>query len=400
MEPFRFASRTQWNLTPNEMTRQVAALQRRGVTLQDLTESNPTRCGLEYPTAMIQRALTQKSIVSYDPTPKGLASARLAVSQYLQSKTAAPCDPENLVLTASTSEAYSFLFRLLTEPGDSILVPHPSYPLFDFLGQLNDIDLIPYALEYAAGWHVDDSSLERAVTSKTRAVLVVNPNNPTGSGLPLEERNRLLEFCRQRALALIVDEVFLDFEFATNAPRLKTFAGATETLTFVLNGISKMLGLPQMKLAWIAASGPREWLTPAMERLEVIADTYLSVATPIQLALPSLLAEVRARVQPQILERVRGNLHFLDTCVAGTDGLCRRLVADGGWSAVLSIPRTRSEEEWVLRWLELDHVLVHPGYFFDFQRDGHIVVSLLPPPEIFQDAVQRLMARVLSDCGR
>lgn len=397
MEPFRFSSRTQWNLTPNELTRRVAALRHQGVLLYDLTASNPTQCGLEYPAEKIRSALTQKSILSYDPAPKGLASARRAVSQYLQLKTGAAFDPEHLLLTAGTSEAYSFLFRLLAEPGDSILVPHPSYPLFDFLGQLNDIELIPYALDYADRWRVDDGSLHRALASQTRAVLAVNPNNPTGSGVLPEERNFLLEFCRDHGLALIADEVFLDFEFSSDSPHLQTLAGSTATLTFALNGISKMLGLPQMKLAWIAASGPRDWLTPAVERLEVIADTYLSVATPIQLALPALLEDVRAEVHPRILERVRSNLNSLDTLVAKTAGLCRRLVADGGWSAVLSIPRTRSEEAWVLRWLELDHVLAHPGYFFDFQRDGHVVVSLLPPPEIFREAVQRMLSRVLSD---
>ncbi len=393
----RFSNRTDWNLTPNELTRRVGQLRARGHSLLDLTETNPTHCQFQYPSEEILGALSQQSALSYDPTPKGLFTAREAVARYYQARAVRTVDPQRLVLTASTSEAYSFLFRLLADPDDEILVPQPSYPLFDFLAQLSDVHLRPYRLEYDTGWHLDFHSLEQAYSSRSRAVIAVHPNNPTGSGVSLRDRSPLMSFCRERSLALIVDEVFADFGFDASSNALSSFAGEQETLTMVLNGISKMVGLPQMKLAWVAVSGPPDSVEPAMERLEVIADTYLSVGTPIQQALPVLLEKVRAKIQPQILDRVRTNLRLLDESTGKTSGLCKRLAADGGWSSVVSIPRTRSEEDWVLRWLELDHVLVHPGYFFDFPRDGYVVISLLPPPEIFQKAVQKLIARVLSE---
>ncbi|MDD5542951.1 MAG: pyridoxal phosphate-dependent aminotransferase [Acidobacteriia bacterium] len=402
----RFSNRTQWNLTPNELTRRVALLRERGRTLLDLTESNPTRCDFQYPQAIID-AISQPQSLSYNPTPQGLRSAREAVAEHY-ARHDASIDPDHLILTASTSEAYSFLFRLLAEPGDQILVPQPSYPLFDFLAQLNDVELQPYPLEYDSVWLIDWRSLEQACTPKTRGIILVNPNNPTGSGLSPRERDRLIPFCRDRELPIICDEVFVDFGFGRSSKdasskspdgsrELHSLVGETGTLTFVLNGISKMMGLPQMKLAWVATSGPQEWLTAALERLEVIADTYLSVSTPVQVALPKLLSDVQPMIQSQILDRIRANLGILDECVSKTGGLCRRLAADGGWSAIISIPRSYSEEEWVLRWLEQDHVLVHPGYFFDFHKTGYAVLSLLPHPDVFREAVQRLVARVQSE---
>jgi len=416
MNRFHFSARTDWNLKPNELSRHVAEHRRQGRELFDLTESNPTRCGFEYPEEKILGALGLRESLAYNPIPQGLAYARDAVARYYTMTTGQHIDPNHLLITASTSEAYSFLFRLLAEPGDHILVPRPSYPLLEFLSRLNDVELDPYSLEYHQGWHVDLSSMEKGLTRKTRAVVVVNPNNPTGSGILPNERKALLAFCRDREIALVSDEVFIDFEFsdrpglpggpsrmsATAIPasldsetnRLRSFIGNTEALTFCLNGISKMLGLPQMKLAWIASNGPSGSLAPALERLEVIADTYLSVSTPIQCALPLLLGDVRETMREQILTRLRSNLRALDQRVAQTGGLCERLIADGGWSAVVSVPRILSEDEWVLRWLDLDGVLAHPGYFFDFEREGYIVLSLIPPEPVFYEGIQRIFSRI------
>jgi alanine-synthesizing transaminase len=416
MNLFRFSSRTDWNLSPNELSRRVAEHRRQGRPLLDLTESNPTRCEFQYPNEKILSALSGVAGLSYEPTPQGLHQAREAVARYYKSTTGQRIDLNQILLSASTSEAYSFLFRLLADPGDQILVPRPSYPLLDFLARLNDVELTAYSLEYHQGWHVDLNSVERGLTPATRALVVVNPNNPTGSGIGVQEREALKALCRDHKLALISDEVFLDFEFGdrpcsgpgltepevTSRPgsagmekaSLRTFAGETETLTFCLNGISKMLGLPQMKLAWIVSSGPPAWLSPAMERLEVIADTYLSVGTPIQRALPVLLEDVRPAMREQILTRVRSNLTALDQRVAQMDGLCERLRADGGWSAVVSIPRTLTEDDWVIEWLDRDEVLVHPGYFFDFEKDGHIVLSLIPPEVLFREGINRVFSRI------
>jgi alanine-synthesizing transaminase len=414
MNPFHFSSRTNWDLSPNELTMRVAEHRRKGRPVLDLAESNPTRCELSFPSGKILGAFLQPENLSYEPTPLGLLQAREAVAGYYESTADLRIDPKQILLTAGTSEAYSFLFRLLAEPGDQILVPRPSYPLLEFLARLNDIDLKAYTLEYHRGWHIDLNSVERGLTSRTRALLVVNPNNPTGSGIRTQEREALTAFCRDHQIALISDEVFLDFEFvdtlsgdlpqsepqgtpSRSSPEttgLRSLVGTTGALTFCLNGISKMLGLPQMKLAWIASSGPPALLTPALERLEVIADTYLSVGTPIQRALPTMLQEVRHIMRPQILARVRSNLHALDERVAQTAGLCERLMADGGWSAVLSIPRTVTEDAWVLQWLDQDDVFVHPGYFFDFESDGHIVLSLIPPEPVFRDGIDRIFSRI------
>jgi alanine-synthesizing transaminase len=409
MMPFHFSSRTHWNLASNALALKVAELKRAGMAILDLTESNPTRCRFDYPEREILAALARTESLLYEPIPRGLATARNAVCNYYQTHSGLAIYPEHVFLTASTSEAYSFAFRLLADPGDEILIPRPSYPLFDFLARLNDVSLHEYSLEYHNGWHVDFSSLERSVTSRTRAILVVNPNNPTGSGIRDSERERLLSLCRDRQLALISDEVFLDFEFtageetpsggglATRPERLRSLAGNMETLILCLSGISKMLGLPQLKLAWMAASGPAEWLHPALERLEVIADTFLSVGTPVQHALALLLEKAYSSMRSQILNRVRSNLRTLDDRVARCSGLCERLSSQGGWSAVVSIPRTRSEEDWVLRWLAQDQVLVHPGYFFDFEQEGFLVVSLLPPPDLFREGIERLFSRIEQD---
>lgn len=375
----RFASRTEWDLTPNRLA--ALAHQRRsaGLEILNLTESNPTRCGFQYgEPARLEAA-------EYDPQPRGLLAARAAVARYY-SDWNAPAGPEHILLTSGSSEAYSCLFRLLAEPGDNVLAPVPSYPLFEFLARLNDLELRSYRLEYHQRWELEEGALETAANERTRAVIVVNPNNPTGSLVAAGERARLVEFCARRGLALIADEVFLDYSFAGGA---RSLAGETGCLTFALNGLSKTAALPQMKLGWIAASGPGA--EEALARLEVIADTYLSVGTAVQHALPGLLAG-RGAIQRQIRERTAANLRTLDELLA-RQTLAGRLEVEGGWSVVLRLPRTRTDEEWAVELLDRDGVLVHPGHFFDFPAEGCLVLSLLPRPEVFRQGAERLLAR-------
>ena len=347
----------------------------------DLTISNPTQCGLHYDAKAILEAFQNAKSLSYEPAPKGLLEAREAVVGYYKEDHGVTIDPESLLLTTSTSEAYSYVFRLLCNPQDEILVPKPSYPLFDFLGDLQDVSLIPYALEYAHGWFVDFQSVLRALTPRTRAVLLVHPNNPTGSYVQSEEMQRWNGLCHERNLALIVDEVFLDYPLAADRSR-RTFAANQDSLTFTLSGLSKIAALPQMKVAWVATTGPEAIVRPALDRLEVIADTYLSLNSPTQWAFPALL-EQRRSTQPQILDRVRTNWAHLKSLLTGKTS-CELLDAEGGWYAVLRIPGDRSDEDLAIDLLRRAKVLVHPGHFYDFPSDGHLVVSLITPNVEFQ----------------
>jgi aspartate/methionine/tyrosine aminotransferase len=301
--------------------------------------------------------------------------------------------PERLVLTAGTSEAYSFLFRLLADPGDAVLVPAPSYPLFELLGRINDVTLVHYPLAHAGGFGIDLEALDRAAKAASpRALLIVSPANPTGTFLKRREMEALDEICARGGIPIICDEVFGDYALREDPGRVTTLAGRDGALTFVLNGLSKMLALPQLKLGWIAVSGPAGDCGEAMRRLEVIADTFLSVNTPAQTAAGDLLA-LRSRIQPQILERVADNRAWLESA-AERRGSCRCLPAEGGWYAILEVPRTRSDEQWALLLLQEEGILTHPGYLFDFPTEGRLVVSLLPPPEIFREAANRLITRV------
>ncbi len=385
-----FSARFKWDLETNQLAKLIEAKKRAGVTLLDLTESNPTRGGFDLLTPELLSALSPAAALRYDPNPRGLLSARQAVADYYQTRQQ-PIDPEQIFLTASTSEAYSWLFKLLTDSGDAILVPQPSYPLFEFLATLEGVTLRPYQLEYLhpRGWRMDFDSLADAVTSRTRAIIIVNPNNPTGSYLKQSESAQLAAFCRQHHLALIVDEVFSDYALLNDADRVTTFDDSFG-LAFVLNGFSKLLALPQMKLGWIAVQGERELCAAAETRLELIADTFLSVNTPVQLA---ALAWLRQRdvLQQQILARVKTNLEFLAQAVEYS--ACRLLKVEGGWCATLEVPRHCSEEELVLQLLAEDNVLIHPGYFFDFPREAFLVASLLPEPENFQAAIAKILDR-------
>ncbi len=385
-----FARRTDWNLSPNRLAMLLDRLRRARVPVIDLTESNPTRCGLANSAATRLGEFARTASLAYDPDPLGDPQARESISAIYRAS-GADVPPERLLLTSSTSEAYSFLFRLLADPGDSVLAPVPSYPLFDHLA-LNDVTLTPYTLPAELEFALDMEALKRSAAEGARAVIVVNPGNPTGRFLRQGELEGLIEICRSRGMALICDEVFGDYALEDIGDRVRTAAGRPEVLTFCLNGLSKMLALPQLKLGWIAVSGPRPEAAEALRRLELIADTYLSVNTPAQKALPALLAR-REPIQRPIVERLAGNRALLMR-EAGPGRPCRCLPVEGGWYGILEVPRVITGEQWSLELLEKDRVLVHPGYFFDLPGERHLVVSLLPEPHVFREGIERLLRRV------
>ena len=382
-----FSQRTNWKLSPNKYTQALEEIRSYGTPMIDLTVSNPTLCGFQYDARTILAAFQNPKALTYEPEAKGLLAAREEVARYYKEDHRITIDPDSLLLTTSTSEAYSYVFRLLCNPHDEILVPRPSYPLFDFLGDLQDVSLIPYSLEYAHGWFVDFHSLIRALTPRTRAVLLVHPNNPTGSYVHDEEVQRLNELCRERNLALIVDEVFLDFCFTDHARN--SFVANQDSLTFTLSGLSKIAALPQMKVAWVATTGPEALKKPAMDRLEIIADTYLSLNSPTQWAFP-VLFEQRQSLRPQIRERLLRNWAYLKSVVGGAS-CCELLDAEGGWYAVLRAGGDRADEDLAIDLLRKTHTLVHPGHFYDFPNDGYMVVSLITPATDFQRGISYLL---------
>jgi alanine-synthesizing transaminase len=391
-----FSKRTDWKLEENAYTRARRRHEQSGKSVLDLTTSNPTTCNFQYDEAAILAALHAKEALRYDPEPKGLASARAAVIEYCRQKNpTASLDPERLILTTGTSEAYSFLFRLLCEPGDEIAIAQPSYPLFDFLATIQDVKLCPFRLVYDHGWQIDFYGLQKAIGARTRAILLVHPNNPTGNFIGADEAEQLQAICRERHLALVVDEVFLDYEIRAANPRRKrhgSFVSGNQALTFVLSGLSKIAALPQMKIGWIAASGPDALVCAAMARLEIISDTYLSLSAPMQHALPALLGQ-RERMQRQLLERIEVNLAQLDERLA-RQNLVSRLEVEGGWYAVLRAPAVQSDEALSIRLLEEHSVLVQPGHFYEFADEGYLIVSLLTPAEQFAEGIRRLLACV------
>jgi aspartate/methionine/tyrosine aminotransferase len=382
-----FAERTNWNLAGNRLSEALARHRAGGKRLLDLTASNPTECGFAYDSEAILAALQNPAALRYEPNPKGLESARLAVKLYYSARGAA-ISAEDIVLTTSTSEAYSFVFRLLCNPGDELLIPAPSYPLFAFLADIQDVKLVRYPLVYDHGWQIDFHSLQQAITPRTRGVIVVNPNNPTGHFVKPHEMQALNELCAPRGLAIIADEVFLDFEFSEASPL--TFASNNEVLAFATSGLSKIAGLPQMKMAWVVASGPGELKRQAMERLEVIADTYLSPNAPMQLATPAFL-EQRSGFQKQVLARVRKNLAELDRQLAAQSA-CVRLELEGGWYAVLRVPVAQTDEELAIALLETKDTYVHPGHFFDFAGDGYLITSLIAREQEFAEGLRRILS--------
>jgi alanine-synthesizing transaminase len=385
----RFARRTDWELTPNKISGILDDFKARGQAVLDLTESNPTRCGLVYPHKELLSALSDDRNMVYSPSTKGLLASREAVAAYYAQKNI-HVSPEQIFLTASTSEAYSFVFRLLADPGQSILFPAPSYPLFDFLVDLNDLERGFYPLEYADRWMVDFDGVEENMNENTKALVTVNPNNPTGSFIKKDELTRLNKICKARQCALISDEVFFDYAWGSSADTV-SFAGNQENLTFTMGGLSKTLGLPQMKLSWTIVSGPQDVVKDAINRLEVIADTYLSVNTPVQNALTSWLT-LRPGIQKTIIDRVRINRDYLLTNFDAKFG--NLLQTEGGWYNIIKLADGIDEEEIVEELLVKDYVYVHPGYFFNFSEEPYLILSLLPPPETFSEGAQRILARL------
>jgi alanine-synthesizing transaminase len=385
------SSRLPSSLVPNAVARAVAACRSAGAALIDLTESNPTAVGLVYPPDLLA-PLASPAALHYQPEALGLVSAREAVArEFLRHERLV--DPARVVLTASTSEAYAWLFKLFCEPGDEVLVPQPSYPLFDHLTRLEGVTTVGYQLEYHGRWRVDIDSLRRALSPRTRALVVVSPNNPTGSFLHRHDLADLIEVCQRHDLPLIGDEVFFDYPLDA-APDRVSVLDQEQVVTCALGGLSKSCGLPQAKLGWIAWSGPAARLASVLEAYEMVADTYLSVATPIQVAAPEVLARA-GPVRAQIQARIARNLQALREA-SGAWPAASVLTAEGAWSAVVQVPATRPEEDLVLTLIDQDRVLVHPGFFFDFAREAFLVVSLIVEPTRFDAGVARLLARA---CG-
>jgi alanine-synthesizing transaminase len=381
-----FAKRTNWNLENNRLSQALARHRAAGKPVLDLTASNPTTCGFHYDSDAILRALADPASLAYEPQAQGLEIARQAVVDYYLERgdRVALAD---IILTTSTSEAYSFVFRLLCDPGDEILVPAPSYPLFDFLADLQDVKLVRYPLIYDYGWQIDLPELERAITPRARAVIIVNPNNPTGHFCSASDAAKLNEICRRYQIALIADEVFLDFALGEKAPR--SFVANSEVLTFTMSGLSKISGLPQMKLAWLVTTGPSDPKSDALARLNVIADTFLSMNAPVQHAASAFLAR-RHGFQQQLMARASKNLAALDGRLSAQH-VCSRLEMQGGWYVVLRVPRTRPDEDLAIELLATHDVYVHPGRFYDFLSDGYLVISLVTREEEFATGVDSLL---------
>ena len=384
----QFAQRTNWKLMPNALTKLVEDFRQEGKPLLDLTESNPTRCGFSYPEKQILNAFTQTDNLVYTPSPRGLLNARLAVCQYYAQREIS-VDPQNIFLTASTSEAYSYLFRLLADPQDRILFPSPSYPLFEYLCHLNDLKMETYQLIYDQnGWRPDLEKFRLSIEENPRAVVLVNPNNPTGSFIKEGDFVVMNSLCAEKQIPIISDEVFFDYGYDFNRSYFTTLK-QEEHLTFVMGGISKSLGLPQMKLSWIIAKGSQPIIQTALERLEIIADTYLSPSIPVQNALQEWF-HWQQLIQKKIKERVSTNRQWLLEKVA-EKGSCQYLKSEGGWYAILKLPSEIQEEDFVITLLRKSQVIVYPGYFFDFVDCPYIVVSLLPENALFQEAVTKIV---------
>jgi len=383
-----FSKRTPTDFAENELSRRIAEMRGSGASILDLTESNPTRAGFLAPPEVLA-LLANPTGARYTPDPRGLRSARAAVSRDYAAR-GVSVDPDHIVLTASSSESYSFLFKLLANPEDDVLVPTPSYPLFGYLAELDRVRVRTYPLRFDHEWHLSVDSLVPLVGDRTRAAVVVHPNNPTGSFLKRNEAGALAALCAERGIAIIADEVFADFAFpGSHANRHPSFALDSAALSFSLGGLSKSCALPQMKVGWIVISGPAALRDEALARLEFIADTYLSVATPIQLALPGIL-EAKPSLQEPIRTRLARNFAALKAAVTAHPELTL-LPIEGGWSALVQCPATRTDEERALGALAAG-VLVHPGHFFDFESGCYLVVSLLCEPGIFDDALPSLMS--------
>ena len=387
-----FSSRVPGDLGPNTVAAAVERMRLSGGDFDDLTLSNPTDAAIEYPDRLLD-GLSDPVALHYEPQPFGLPVAREAVSaEYARRGVKVPAS--HIVLTASSSESYALLFKLLCDPGESVLVPTPSYPLFEHLTRLDCVHALPYRTEYHGTWTIDLEDLRYAIDETTRAILVVSPNNPTGGWLKRDELGALVDLCAAHHLVLVGDEVFADYPIDPAPGAVRSVIDQGDVLTISLGGLSKSVGLPQLKLGWMALRGPSSLMQSALMRLEIAADAYLSVGTPVQVATPMLL-KAGHDVRLQIRQRVVGNYRQLLDAVRQHPS-CQVLRAEGGWSGVLRIPHTMPEDECVIRLLERHHLLVHPGYFFDFPRDGYLVVSLLTRPDVFRRAIGRLLTAVCS----
>jgi aspartate/methionine/tyrosine aminotransferase len=374
----RFSSRLHWDLRPNPISKLLAEKKAAGVPILDLTESNPTNAGLDYPVDELVSAFSDPRILRYSPDAAGMWSAREAVSEHYYH---GDVDPHRILLTTSTSEAYSFLFKLLTDPGDEVLAPRPSYPLFEFLAGMELVRIVQYPLVYHGRWEIDFAALDSCVTQRTRALVIVNPNNPTGSFIHSDELQTLVEFCARHDLAIISDEVFSDYAFGENPYRVASLRSVQRVPAFCLSGLSKTAGLPQMKLGWIVANDEA-----AFHRLELIADTYLSAGTPVQVAASRLL-KAGEQVRTQIRYRTARNLELLQTRMNSVRHV------EGGWYAVVQVPRLLTEEEWVLALLSEKNVLVQPGFFYDFASEAFLIVSLLTPPAMLEEGLSKILEK-------
>ena len=390
-----YSERLPWIFSTNQFSRQIEEKRRAGVPLLDLTLSNPTEGLTDYPHEAIRLAYAAIDGFRYSPNPFGEEGARSALCEWYQRR-GARIAPERLLLTASSSESYALLFKLFCNPGDEILAPAPSYPLFEYLAALESVRMVPYRLSYDGAWFIDFADLEQRISSRTRAIVVVHPNNPTGSFLKRWEQDRLIELAKQRELPIICDEVFLDYALEPDAARAGTFAECDSVLSFSLNGLSKSAGMPQMKLGWMVLNGPEAERERARERLEIVSDTYLSVNTPVQRALPELL-RIGGDVQQAIAGRTKRNLSTLKELLAPSSA--HPLRTEGGWSAIVKLPNTIAEEAAVARLLEEQNVIVQPGYFFDMPFEPAVVVSLLTAADTFEEGVRRL-ARFAHDGAR
>jgi alanine-synthesizing transaminase len=381
-----FSSRTDWNTTPNRLSCLAAEKNARGESIIDLTESNPTKCGFSYPSAEILAALSDPSIISYHPDPRGLLSARKAIAEYYAGH-GSIITPEQIILTSSTSEAYSFLFKLLCNVGDDILVPQPSYPLFEYLCQLNDVSLRYYRLVYDGEWHINFESLQARLTERTRAIILVHPNNPTGSYLKQNEFDRICSLAAEHHISIIADEVFGPYDISPDIHPENILTSNCSVPSFSLNGISKLLALPQLKLSWIIIDGALQQRDEILNRLDIIADTFLSINTPVQIALPKLI-RFSSDIRNQIRLRIQSNYKFLQSIFANSCASVLRV--EGGWYAVLQLPQKHNDDNWSEEILNHLNILVQPGHFFDMEQKSCIVVSLLPISAFFREAFLRL----------
>ena len=375
-----------WQFLPNSLACELDQSRSRGEEILDLTNANPTACLRNYPHAAIAEAFQTVTNFRYDPDPLGLQSARDAVCQYYASRGIA-ISPDRLILTASSSEAYALLFKLFCDPEDAILVPAPSYPLFEYLARLESVEVNQYRLDFDGHWCIDFDYLRRQITRQTRAIVAVNPNNPTGSFLTANELEKLVDVAQEHALHIISDEVFLEYYLGNDPESVRTLIGQDRCLSFSLNGLSKAAGMPQMKLGWIAINGPAHLAAEARQRLELICDTYLSIGTLVQVSLPQLF-RVGEMIQRDIMQRLRSNLSQALRILR--EGPVQPLRCEGGWSAILRLPATQSEESWTLQFLKKCEVLTQPGYFFDMASEPYIVVSLITPPQQFEEGIRRI----------